>query len=460
MTVWPGDSHASPQAALRRALQAVRSLPPHRRAAAALAWAKDWKRHARPEQLPPPGKWRTWLISAGRGWGKTRTGAELVRDWAESSARRRSPEHIALVARTAADARDVMVEGVSGILAVSHPHHRPIYQPSMRRLTWPDGTTATTYSAEEGSQLRGPQHHRAWADEAAAWGDEPDAWTQLIFGLRLGRDPQLVVTTTPRPTRLIKDLFISAKDPLSGVFLRTGKTSDNAANLAAPFLDEIRRIYGGTRIGRQEEEGELLLDTPGALWTQDLVERSRIPAADAQRLTFSRVVVAIDPQAAEGEQSAETGIVCVGLVGDARTGYAVVLDDATLSGGPTVWARRTLALAQVRRADRIVAEVNNGGDMVISTLRAEDPNAPLRSLHASRGKEARAEPVVALCEQGRVRFGGAFPDLERQLTGWVPGKGRSPDRLDAMVWAVTDLMLSSTIYKAPAFDLPGLKRQL
>ena len=390
----------------------------------------DWSLQARDSQLPPDGDWRVWLLLAGRGFGKTRTGAELVR----SRVAARRARHIALVAPTAADARDVMVEGESGLLAVSPRGYRPVYEPSKRRLTWPNGAVATTYSADEPERLRGPQHDFAWCDELAAW-RYPAAWDMLMFGLRLGGDPRAVVTTTPRPTRLIKALV---GDPT--VAVTRGATRENRQNLAPAFLEQIVRRYQDTRLGRQELDGEILDDVPGALWNHDLIDSARVEAMSA----LSRVVVAIDPAAGSGEHSDETGIVVAGR--DTR-GHGYVLDDLSGHYTPTEWARTAISAYRTHAADRIVAEINNGGEMVEATLRTVDSAVPFTAVHAARGKVARAEPVAALYEQGRVHHRGAFPALEDQMCGFAhdfdrAAAGYSPDRVDALVWALSELLVT------------------
>lgn len=379
--------------------------------------------------MPPPGDWRVWLLLAGRGFGKTRTGAELVRTRVASRAARR----IALVTPTAADARDVMVEGESGLLAISARRDRPTYEPSKRRLTWPNGAVAMTYSADEPDRLRGPQHDFAWCDELAAW-RYPEAWDMLMFSLRLGSDPRAVVTTTPRPTRLIKTLVADPK-----VVVTRGSTSQNRDNLAPAFLDQIVRRYEGTRLGRQELEAEILEDVPGAMWGRAVIEGTRLTRLPE----LARIVVAIDPAAGSGEQSDETGIV---VAGKDTGGQGYVLADVSGRYAPTEWAKAAIAAYRAHDADRVVAEVNNGGEMVEATLRVVDPNVPFTAVHAARGKVARAEPVAALYEQGRVHHLGAFPALEDQMCGFVhdfdrAAAGYSPDRVDALVWALTELLV-------------------
>ena len=400
----------------------ARTVAPTMEAAETLLY--DWTTWGRPNQQPPTGDWRTWLVLAGRGFGKTRTGAEWVRAQVATGYGR-----IALVAPTAADARDVMVEGESGILAIAPPSARPHYEPSKRRITWPNGAIAVTYSADEPDRLRGPQHDAAWCDEAAAW-RYPDAWDMLQMGMRLGNNPRTVVTTTPKPVRLIRDL-IKAHDTV----ITRGSTFDNAPNLPKPFLDSIKRQYAGTRLGRQELYAELLEDTPGALWTRAMIDDARVSTVP----TMQRVVVAIDPAVTAHETSDETGMVVVGLGTD---GHGYVLADRSLRASPDGWARAAVAAYTSWQADRIVAEANNGGDLVETVLRMVDPNVPYRAVRASRGKVSRAEPVAALYEQGRVHHVGVFERLEDQMSTYTPETSQSPDRLDALVWALTDLIVS------------------
>jgi predicted phage terminase large subunit-like protein len=389
----------------------------------------DWRVWARASQLPPEGDWRIWLLLAGRGFGKTRSGAEWVRAQAESGAASR----IALVAPTARDARLVMVEGESGLLAIAPDTMRPVFEPSKRQLTWPNGAIATLFSADEPDRLRGPQFDAAWCDELAAW-RYPQAWDMLMMALRLGTNPRVVVTTTPKPVKLVRALLASPDCAVT-----RGGTRDNAGNLAPGFLAAILKQYEGTRLGRQELDAELLEDMPGALWSRDAIERARIDEAPVLR----RVVVAIDPAASAGEDADETGIVVAALGQDSH-GY--VLDDLSGRYSPHDWASRALEAYRARRADRIVAEVNNGGAMVEATLRVLDAGVSYKPVHASRGKLARAEPVAALYEQGRIHHVGAFPALEDQMCAFTGGPLvhlASPDRVDALVWALSELMLHS-----------------
>jgi phage terminase large subunit-like protein len=388
----------------------------------------------RPAQRPPKGDWRVWLLLAGRGFGKTRAGAEFVRhEIAEGRARR-----VALIGPTALDVRNVMVEGSSGLLNIGPRRKRPVYEPSKHRLTWRNGAVAETFSADEPDRLRGPQHDLAWCDELAAW-RYPAAWDMLLLGLRLGRDPRVVVTTTPRPIRLVRALLADPK-----VAVTRGRTIENRANLAPAFLEQIVRRYEGTRLGRQELDAELLDDVPGALWTHALIDAVRLAAAPADLV---RIVVAIDPAVSSGEAADETGIVIAGR--DAE-GHGYVLADASGRLAPLEWAQAAAAAYRAQHADRIVAEVNNGGDLVEATLRVVDPAIAFRAVRASRGKAARAEPVAALYEQGRIHHVGAFPALEDQMCAFAPGahgdfdrarQGWSPDRVDALVWALTDLFI-------------------
>jgi phage terminase large subunit-like protein len=396
-----------------------------------------WREWARPSQLPPPGDWRVWLLLAGRGFGKTRAGAEYVRARVKEGARR-----IALVGPTAEDTRDVMVEGDSGILAVSPPDEGPRYVRSKRRVVWPNGAVAVLYSADEPRRLRGPQHDTAWCDELAAW-RYPESWDMLMFGLRAGTDPRCVVTTTPRPIRLLRELLADPK-----VAVTRGTTYDNREFLAPAFFGQIVRKYEGTRLGRQELQAEILEDLPGALWSRGIIEACRSPVAPAE---LARVVVAIDPAARSGETANETGIIVAGKDGE---GQGWVLADLSGRYPPAEWAKAAIAAYRAHRADRIVAEVNNGGDMVEATLRMVDPNVPFRAVHASRGKVARAEPVATLYEQGRVRHLGTLPLLEDQMCAFMRDAGfgsapgldgaaasTSPDRVDALVWALSDLLV-------------------
>lgn len=399
------------------------------------ALAFSWRWRARDEQLTPAGDWQTWLLLAGRGFGKTRTGAEWVREQVE----RGRVGRIALVAETAADARDVLVEGPSGILAISPPWNKPAYEPSKRRLTWPNGAVATLFNAVEPDQLRGPQFDAAWADEVAKWRYVQETWDQLQFGLRLepkgGGRPRQVVTTTPRPIPLVRALIA---DPLTVV--TRGRTLDNARNLAPAFLKAITDRYGGTRLGRQELDAEILDDVPGALWTRAMIDAAREPRPIPD---MARIVVAVDPSGTSGsDEGDDIGIVVAGKGVDGR-GY--VLADCTCKLSPAGWGRRSVEAYHRHNADRIVAERNFGGAMVESVIRTADPSVPVKLVTASRGKAVRAEPIAALYEQGRVsHLAAGLEALEDQMCQMGPdgflGEG-SPDRLDACVWALSDLMV-------------------
>ena len=396
-----------------------------------------WELWARPEQLPPPGDWRSWIIMAGRGFGKTRTGAEWVRETV-----RRDPEaRIALVGASIDEVRRVMVEGDSGVLAVTPPDRMPVFEPSLKKLSWANGAQAFLYSAAEPEALRGPQHSHAWCDEIAKWDNAAERavrlWDNLMMGLRLGERPRVLATTTPRPAVLLRRLVEQAGED---TVVTTGTTYDNASNLPTRFLKEMRRDYAGTALGRQELEGALLTDVEGALWTRELLDRVRNPGlGDA----LKRVVVGVDPPAsASGD---ECGIVVCGVT---HYGKSRVLADASVAKArPERWAKAVAKATRNWNADRVVAEANQGGAMVESVLRAADISLPVKLVHASRGKVARAEPVAALYEAGRVEHGGLFPVLEDQLCGLMAGgdyegPGRSPDRADALVWAMTELMLA------------------
>lgn len=394
-------------------------------------------------QTPPPGAWRWWLILAGRGYGKTWSGAQFIRWKVETGQAGR----IALVGETAADVRDVMVEGESGLLAISRPDFKPQYQPSKRRVVWPNGAVATTFSGDAPDQLRGPEHDAAWCDEPAKWKYAIDAWDNLEMGLRLGAHPQGVATTTPRPIRLIKDLVAD-----SDTVVTRGSTYENEVNLAPSFIRRVLKKYAGTRLGRQELAAEILDDNPHALWKREQLEALRITGAP----DFIRVVVGVDPPAASGDEetSAECGIVVAGLGAD---GAGYVLADYSLRGTPNEWGRAVVTAASVFHADRVVGEVNNGGEMVGFVVQTAAAAAqvviPYKAVRATRGKYLRAEPVAALYEQERVHHVGMFAPLEDQQCEWQPGQ-KSPDRLDALVWALTELLLPADDDEAPAAGPP------
>lgn len=393
----------------------------------------DWRgMWARPNQIQPEGNWRYWLLLAGRGQGKTRTGGETVREWAASPL----PAPIHLIAPTAADIRGVMIEGSSGVLSCYPPGSAPLYQPSQRhKLTWPNGNVAYGFSADEPERLRGPQCARFWADEVGAWRFGQDAWDNLMFGFRIGDDLRGVVTTTPKPIKLIRDIIAHP-----ATIVTRASTYENRANLAAGFFEDIIKKYEGTRLGRQELLAEMLDDVPGALWTMAMIEQARVRLQEVRFDRIVRVVVAIDPAVTNSEESDETGIVVAGLT---MSQHVVILDDGSGKYGVRDWAKRAVELYNQWSADVIVGEVNNGGDLVASNIFGYDPNVPFRAVRASRGKRKRAEPVSMLYEQGRVHHVGYFTDLERQLCSWTPlaEEDQEDDRMDALVWAVTELLL-------------------
>lgn len=392
----------------------------------------DWQLWAHDHQRPPEGDWRVWMLLGGRGAGKTRAGAEWLR--ACTTGRRPLAGRVALVGETLQDAREVMVEGVSGLLAVHPPGERPRWLPSRRRLEWENGAVAQVFSSEDPDALRGPQFDLAWCDELAKWRHPQETWDMLQFALRLGESPRQLVTTTPRPIPLLKQLL---SDPETRV--ARAATEANAAHLARGFVSAIRARYAGTRLGRQELDGELVDDRPGALWTREMIETARTTHVPE----LERIVIAIDPPASSGRRSDACGIVVAGISAE---GIAHVLADASMERArPADWAARAARLWHAHHADCLVAEVNQGGEMVSAVIAGVDPGIPVRSVHASRGKLARAEPVALFYEQGRVRHAGAFPELEDEMADFGPGglsNGRSPDRLDALVWALGELLMA------------------
>lgn len=407
------------------------------------AMAHAWPVQARPEQMAPLGAAYIWLILAGRGFGKTRAGAE----WVRQVAARDGSARIALVGATLHEARSVMVEGASGILSIGRASERPEWQPSLRRLRWASGAEAMLYGGAEADGLRGPQHSHGWCDEIAKWPDGEAVWDNLEMTMRLeggGWDgPRIVATTTPRAVPLVRRLVAAAARPDGGVAMAQGRSRDNVANLMAGFVERLEQRIGGTHLGRQELDGEMIGEVDGALWRRDLIERCRV-AAGAPIPALCRVVVGVDPPA--GTQGDACGIV---VVARDEGGIGHVLADRSVAGRtPEGWARAVAQAAGDFGADRVVAEANNGGAMVGSVLRAVDAGLPVRLVHASRGKSARAEPVAALYESGRVVHRAAFPALEDELCGMIAGggyagPGRSPDRADALVWAMSELMLGA-----------------
>lgn len=404
---------------------------------------------AMPHQLPPEGVWKTWVIMGGRGAGKTRAGAEWVRAQVEGAtgiAPGRA-QRVALVGETVDQVREVMIFGDSGILACSPPDRRPEWQATRRRLVWPNGAVAQVFSAHDPDSLRGPQFDAAWVDELAKWPKAQEAWDQLQFALRLGENPRQVVTTTPQNVEVLKAIL---KNP--STVTTHAPTEANRANLAASFLEEVQARYGGQRLGLQELQGLLVEEVEGALWKAADLDRRRVDSLPA----FSRIVVAVDPSVTSGGASDECGIVVVGAVteGPPQNWRAVVLEDASLRGAsPDAWARAAIAAMDRHKADRLVVEVNQGGDLVTQVIRSIDALVPIKAVHASRGKGMRAEPVSALYEQGRVAHVRGLAALEDQMCqmtaqGYL-GKG-SPDRLDALVWALTELLVEPALqYRRP-----------
>lgn len=425
--------------------QLLRELGPKR----LLTLKHHWPFWAREDQLEPPGDWNFWLILAGRGWGKTRCGAETVNGWANSGRYGR----IALVAEDAKDAKDVMIEGDSGILACSAPDKRPSWMPSKKKLEWPNGAVAYVYASSDPEELRGPQFDAAWMDELAKWKAAKATFDMLQFGMRLGPHPRQVITTTPRNTPVLKDL-INRPD----VHVTKGRTYDNIANLADVFVQTIVRQYEGTRLGRQELEADLLSDTPGSLWSISQLDTFRV----ARHPALERTVVAVDPaakdatkkkDAATDETGGTHGIV-VSARGIDKHGY--ILQDGSIQGSPKEWAQRAVDLYMQYEADAIVVETNQGGEMVISTIRSISPFIPIIEVKASKAKWARAEPISSIYEKGLVHHVGTFPDLEDQMsmmtnTGF-DGAG-SPDRVDALVWGMTHLF-QDIILPMPNKDAP------
>lgn len=381
---------------------------------------------ARLNQLTPPGEWLCWLLLAGRGFGKTRTAAEDAAAFGLDN-----PESlIAVVAETFSDGRDVCLEGESGLLSCLPDSSVSHWNRSIGEMFLSNGTKYKIFSGDKPEGLRGYQHHRAWVDELAKFRYARETWTQLMLGLRLGQNPQVVVTTTPRPISLLRNIR-----GRSNTVLTTGSTFDNASNLAPSFLQEVKEQYEGTRVGRQELYAEILDDVPGALWTRAMLEAAFVREVPE----MVRVVVGVDPAVTSGEDSDETGIVVVGKGVD---GNAYVLADRTCRLSPDGWARRTVEAHHEFAGDRVIGETNNGGDLIERVIRTVDPRIPYKKVHASRGKRVRAEPIAALYEQGRVFHVGALPELEDQMVSFVPeGMEGSPDRVDALVWALTELML-------------------
>jgi phage terminase large subunit-like protein len=402
----------------------------------------DWPTFAHEHQLPPGGAWRIWLLMGGRGAGKTRAGAEWVRAMAlgagwlrpEQGGQSEFSGRIALVGETFADVREVMVEGVSGLLAVHPKADRPLWTPTRRRLEWPNGAVAQAFSSEDPEALRGPQFDIAWCDELAKWRHAEETFDMLQFGLRLGAEPRQLVTTTPRPVPLLKRLLGLPETAVSHA-----PTRANAPFLAPGFLEAVVSRYAGTRLGRQELDGELIEDRPDALWSRERLEAMRVSRAPQE---LARIVIAIDPPASSGRKSDACGIIAAGLGED---GLAYVLADRSMARAkPSDWAAAAVGLWHGLKADCLVAEVNQGGEMVAEVIAGADPAVPVKQVRATRGKFSRAEPVAMLYDQDRIRHVGPLPELEDEMTDFGPSglsSGRSPDRLDALVWAVSELLL-------------------
>lgn len=390
----------------------------------------DWLQVARPEQLPPQGDWRVWLIMAGRGYGKTRTGAETIRQWVQENRYRR----IAIIANTELEARRFMVEGPTGLLAVHAPDEMPLYESSKRQLTWKNGAVASIFTASNYQRLRGAQFDCVWIDELAKFKNAMEMWEQMSFCLRLGENPRTIVTTTPRPNAIMHMLLEGEDD---WVTVTRGTTFDNADNLSPHFIDHIKRQYEGTSLGEQELYGQVLSDVEGALWTHKQVESHKISSVP----DLKRVVVAVDPATTSSQSSDETGIIVAGV---SEQGDAYILKDLSGKYTPNQWAKKVLGAYEEYKADRIVAEVNQGGDMVENILRTLEPTVSFKKVHATRNKTLRAEPVLALYERQRVFHARqGLEKLEKQMCTYVPGQDKqSPDRLDALVWALTELLLT------------------
>jgi phage terminase large subunit-like protein len=405
----------------------------------ALQW--DWSFWGRPEQQRPEGDdWNIWMYLAGRGAGKTRTASEWVRE--EAKYTNTGQRRFALVARTAADVRDVIVEGESGIINVTPHSERPLYEPSKRRLTWPNGNTATCFTADEPDSLRGPQFTHAWGDEVAAWRQTPDgagltAFENLRIGTRLGQNPKIMITTTPKRVPLLYELLREAETHPGKVIITKGSTMDNTGNLSQAYMDGILGVYEGTRLAAQELYGEMLSDVEGALWTVELIDRTRQMTAMNAPLR----VIGVDPSVAENPRD-ECGIVVVSSTAD-RDLYkrqSWVLEDASILGSPDVWANRVVAMAR-KWGCPVVAEVNQGGALVRNAINTIDPSVKVLEVHSKYGKALRAEPITLAYEQDRVHHVGFLADLESQMTSWIPGEGKSPDRVDALVHALTALLI-------------------
>lgn len=423
---------------------------------------EDWRFWGRPNQFAPgpdcegcKGRWLNWILLSGRGFGKTRTGAE----WVHENVNNGTYGLFHLIGATAADVRDIMVEGESGILATAKRRNPVHYITTKRKLEWANGAKAILFSADEPERLRGPQCEAAWADELCAWRYDQEAWKQLQLGLRLGPFPRSVITTTPKPSVLLKRLVKDVRNHIT-----VGSTYDNIGNLSEVFINEVVNALEGTRWGRQEIYAEILDDAETALWTRDLLESTRVSKEDfwpdpneihATNPALTRIVIGVDPAMSFNNEAAETGIVVCGL---SRTGHAYVLQDASGKYKPEGWAAKVVALYDEWQADKIIAEKNQGGELVKYTIEVQDPNVPVKVVWASKNKIPRAEPISTAYERGRVHHVGNFPTLEDQMCQWELGNPDSPDRMDAMVWAMTELIGKQVTLTLPTFinnDLAG-----
>lgn len=390
----------------------------------------NWYAHARSSQLPPDGNWRTWLILAGRGFGKTRTGSETIRQWVKEGHYKR----IALVGASIQEVQKIMIEGESGLLAVHPPAEAPTFYPTQRKLIWPNGAVAQLYGAEYYEQLRGPQFDFAWIDEFAKFRNAEQLWNQLQLCLRLGDNPRCLITTTPRPTQILRKLINSPE-----VTITKGSTFENESNLALAYIDQIKKQFLGTTLGTQELYAEVLSEEIGALWSRDSIRYKECPLTEDKQLKLERIVIAIDPATTHHNESDETGIVVAGM--DAEK-HVYILEDLSGKYSPYEWGQRVTEAYWSYQADRVVAEVNKGGDLVEQVVRSADSSISYKSVRATRGKYTRAEPIAALYEQRKVSHTRPFSKLEAQMCSFIPGvTSKSPDRMDALVWAVTELLL-------------------
>jgi len=386
----------------------------------------NWLKTARPNQLPPKHNWTTWLILAGRGFGKTRTGAETIRNWIETGKCKR----VALIGHTEFDVHHVMINGESGLISVFPDHEKPVYETSLRRVTFSNGAIAQVFSSEAYENLRGPQFDGAWVDEFAKFRYGQETWDQLMFSLRLGSHPQVVVTTTPRPTPFIKKLMSNPTTAIS-----KGTTFENSHNLATSFLDQVKHQYGNTNLGRQELYGDLLKTRDGALWSYPQIEKARRPNTPE----LQRIVISIDPALTHHKSSDETGII---VCGRCAQGHGYVLADLSGKYAPTQWAKQAVQAFHEYKADRIIAETNAGGDLISHMLKSEDPYISFKTVYAKKGKALRAEPIAALYEQNKIFHCGLnLSQLEDQMCSYIPTSRPSPDRLDALVWGLSELFL-------------------